>query len=464
VKILLSRPNFYKYYSSKDHCKILFPLKSFSKKNKFFLVILLLAVYPNISFAQGSWERLISPTDENLSSVYFVDTLYGWAAGDSGILIHTSNSGNDWMIQDSKTENNIKDIYFLNRHLGWAVYWEVYNYPFGTYVLKTTNSGVDWIRYQQPEENIFSQCIVFLDSLNGWMGGKPTPIVRTTDGGKTWRNAEIDSSTFSTFPVFDIKFYNDKYGYACGGAVDCCGIMWWTNNGGNYWYVIDTPAVAIDPINQLHLIDSIHVLGAGGDYESTGYGVEIIRTSDGGLNWEFAHIGIAGAAWDIDFRTNKEAWAPLGGEEKLIYSLDSGKTWSQILTPDSSAIFELTFPDSLHGIGVGNRGAIIKYKPDSTSDIVEEDKLFAKGFKLEQNYPNPFNPITTISYSIPKDEFVKLAIYNLLGEEIKVLINQFQRSGDHQVYFDSQTLSGGVYFYSLKTWDYISTKKMILMK
>jgi photosystem II stability/assembly factor-like uncharacterized protein len=464
VKIQLSQPNFYKFYSSKDQYKILFPLKSFSKKNKFFLVILLLAVCPNISFAQGSWERLISPTDENLSSVYFVDTLYGWAAGDSGILIHTSNGGNDWIIQDSKTENNIKDIYFLNRHLGWAIYWEVYNYPFGTYVLGTTDGGVNWISFQQPEENIFSQCIVFLDSLNGWMGGKPTPILRTTDGGKIWRNAEIDSSTFSTFPVFDIKFYNDEYGYACGGAVDCCGVMWWTNNGGNYWYVIDTPAVAIDPINQLHLIDSIHVLGAGGDYETTGYGVEIIRTSDGGLIWEFEHVGIAGAAWDIDFRTNKEAWAPLGGEEKLIYSLDSAKTWSQILTPDSTAIFELTFLDSLHGIGVGNEGAIIKYKPDSTSDIVEEDKLFAKGFKLEQNYPNPFNPITTISYSIPKDEFVKLAIYNLLGEEIKVLINQFQRSGDHQVYFDSQTLSGGVYFYSLKTWDYISTKKMILMK
>ena len=433
------------------------------KKNKIIFEILLLIVFQNFSLAQGTWERLNSPTNENLSSVYFVDSLYGWAAGFSGTIIHTTNCGEDWIIQDSKTEKNIRDIFFLNRNLGWAVYWEDSNYPFGTFVLKTTNGGKNWIRSSEPEEKIFSQCITFTDSLNGWMGGKPYPILRTTDGGDTWKEAVIDSSNFSTLPVFDIKFYNDKYGYACGGVVDCCGIMWWTNNGGDFWYVIDTPSVALDPINQLHLIDSINVLGVGGDFESLGYGVELVRTSNGGLNWNFEQIGITGAAWDIDFRTGKEAWAPLGGEGKLIYSLDSGKTWSQIFSPDSVSIFKLTFPDSLRGIGVGNGGAIIKYKPNSTSSVVKEQFLVTN-YELEQNYPNPFNPTTTISYSIPKNEFIKLAIYNLLGEEIKVLINQFQLSGDHQVYFNSHELSGGVYFYTLKTSDYMSTKKMILMK
>ena len=82
------------------------------KKNKIILVILLLVVYQKISLAQGTWERLNSPTEEYLSSVYFVDSLYGWAAGYSGTIIHTSNGGDDWIIQDSKTENNILDIFF----------------------------------------------------------------------------------------------------------------------------------------------------------------------------------------------------------------------------------------------------------------------------------------------------------------------------------------------------------------
>jgi photosystem II stability/assembly factor-like uncharacterized protein len=200
-------------------------LKPFNKKNKILIVILLLIVYQNFSFSQGTWERLNSPTNNNLSSVYFVDSLYGWAAGFSGTIIHTTNGGNDWEVQDSKTENNIKDIFFLNRNLGWAITWEVYNYPFGTYVLSTTDGGLNWNSSTFPEENIFSQCILFLDSLNGWMGGKPYPIVRTTDGGNSWTKAEIDSSGFSNLPVYDIQFYNSRFGYASGGVIDCCGII-----------------------------------------------------------------------------------------------------------------------------------------------------------------------------------------------------------------------------------------------
>ena len=112
-----------------------------------------------------------------------MDSSYGWAAGHSGTIIHTSNGGDDWLIQDSKTENNILDIFFLNRSLGWAVMWEVFNFPFGTYVLKTTDGGLNWYSSTFPVESIFSQCILFQDSLNGWMGGKPYPIVRTIDGG-----------------------------------------------------------------------------------------------------------------------------------------------------------------------------------------------------------------------------------------------------------------------------------------
>jgi len=221
------------------------------KKNKIIFIILLMIVYKNISSPQGSWERLNSPTDENLSSVYFVDSLYGWAAGNSGTIIHTSNGGDDWIIQDSKTENNILDIFFLDRNLGWAVTWEVFNFPFGTYVLRSTDGGLNWNSSTSPVESIFSQCILFQDSLNGWMGGKPFPIVRTTDGGNTWSEAEIDSSTYATFPVYDIQFYNSKIGYASGGVFDCCGIIWRTTNGGDYWYALDTPYVAHEPIYQL---------------------------------------------------------------------------------------------------------------------------------------------------------------------------------------------------------------------
>ena len=374
-------------------------MKPSNKKNKILIVILLLTAYQNISFAQGYWERLSSPTNNNLSSVHFVDSLYGWAAGHSGTIIHTSNGGDDWIIQDSKTENNIFDIFFLNRNLGWAVSWEAFNYPFGTYVLKTADGGNNWIRSSYPVESIFSQCILFQDSLNGWLGGKPYPIVRTTDGGISWEEAEIDSSNFSELPVYDIQFYNSKFGYASGGVVDCCGIIWWTNNGGDNWSVIDTPFVAPEPIYQLYTKDSLNVLGVGGDFESWGFGVGMMRTSDGGGSWDFEYIGVSGVAWDIDFRTENEAWAPLGGEQKLIYSLDAGLSWTAVSTPDSAMIFKMIFPDSLHGYGVGSDGTIIKYRP-KISSVEEAGNFIPEGFFLEQNYPNPFNPITKIEFRI----------------------------------------------------------------
>jgi len=367
-------------------------------------------------------------------------------------------------MQDSKTENEIRDIFFLNRNLGWAVSWETFNYPFGTYVLKTTDGGLNWNSSTFPEENIFSQCILFLDSLNGWMGGKPYPIVRTTDGGNSWSLAEIDSSTYATFPVYDIQFYNSKFGYASGGVVDCCGIIWWTNNGGDNWFVIDTPFVAPEPICQLYTKDSLNVLGVGGDFESWGFGVGMIRTSDGGGTWEFEYIGKSGVAWDIDFKSENEAWAPLGGEQKLIYSLDSGLTWISISTPDSAMIFKIIFTDSLHGFGVGIDGAIIKYKPDSTTDVFITEKLFSEGFVLQQNYPNPFNPITNIGFRIADFGFVTLKVYDVLGSEVAALVNEELAAGSYEINFDAGRLSSGVYFYTLSGPGFLSSKKMILLR
>ncbi len=442
------------------------------KKNKIIFIILVLIVHKNISLSQGTWEKVNSPTNENLSSVYFVDTLYGWAAGNSGTIIHTSNGGDDWIIQESNTGNNILDIFFLSRNLGWAVAWEVSNYPFGTYTLKTTDGGLNWNSSTFPEENIFSQCILFQDSLDGWMGGKPYPIVRTTDGGITWTEAEVDSSNFSQFPVFDIQFYNSNYGYASGGVIDCCGIIWWTTNGGDHWQVIDTPFVALEPVYQLFTKDSLNVLGVGGDFESWGFGVGMMRTSNGGNSWDWEYIGISGVAWDIDFRTENEVWAPLGGEQKLIFSLDAGLTWESVSTPDSTMIFKMIFPDSLHGIGVGSDGAIIRYRPYIIS-VEKEEEFIPERVVLYQNYPNPFNPTTSIQYAIGSRQIVQLKVYDVLGNAVATLVNKELEAGSYEINFSAKggfasggeayNLSSGIYFYTLTAGKYFSSKKMILL-
>ncbi len=85
-------------------------------------------------------------------------------------------------------------------------------------------------------------------------------------------------------------------------------------------------------------------------------------------------------------------------------------------------------------------------------------------FALEQNYPNPFNPSTMISYSIPQSSFVTLKVYDIIGNEVATLVNQIQSAGRYDIRFDASNLSNGVYLYSIKTDNFTSTKKMILIK
>jgi len=85
-------------------------------------------------------------------------------------------------------------------------------------------------------------------------------------------------------------------------------------------------------------------------------------------------------------------------------------------------------------------------------------------FELQQNYPNPFNPTTQISYNIPKESFVSLKIYNLMGQEVATLVSGNQTAGMHNVLFEASHLSSGVYMYRLQAGTSVDVKRMLLLK
>ena len=98
------------------------------------------------------------------------------------------------------------------------------------------------------------------------------------------------------------------------------------------------------------------------------------------------------------------------------------------------------------------------------SSVVNVDLETATEFALEQNYPNPFNPSTKISYSIPKASNVKLTVFNLLGQEIQVLVNETKEAGIHEINFNAQSLNSGMYLYKIESGSFTQTKKMTLIK
>lgn len=85
-------------------------------------------------------------------------------------------------------------------------------------------------------------------------------------------------------------------------------------------------------------------------------------------------------------------------------------------------------------------------------------------FELNQNYPNPFNPSTQLSYDLKTDGNVKLTVFNLVGQSVRVLVDGYQTAGYYEVTFDANDLPAGIYLYKLQVGDYSSVKRMTLVK
>jgi len=169
-----------------------------------------------------------------------------------------------------------------------------------------------------------------------------------------------------------------------------------------------------------------------------------------------------------------------------IYKKKNSSTYSYFASTTST--YYVDYTESVYSIRNGNK-IYISYKVkavDSSSKksvFTPSSKAFAVNggiekttleenvtnvnptkYMLYSNYPNPFNPSTQISYQIPKNSFVSLVIYNSLGQEITKLVNRYQSSGKYTVEFNAKILPSGLYVYKLNAGEFISVKKMILIK
>jgi len=105
---------------------------------------------------------------------------------------------------------------------------------------------------------------------------------------------------------------------------------------------------------------------------------------------------------------------------------------------------------------------VFRFTTGSTNSVDDDKNLFA--YNLEQNYPNPFNPVTKIKFGVPITAIVSLSIYNVIGEQLAVLIDKEFDAGIYEIDFDASNLPSGIYFYKLHAAEFIQTKKMILIK
>ncbi len=342
---------------------------------------------------------------------------------------------------------------------------------------------------------------------------------RSTDRGLNWQPVQLLSSNdghHSAFPHSQFDTAGDTLAIvwrdSVGGTHKWDVLGSFSTDGGKTWSsspvsILDgpdsewDPDLIIDSQNRIHLFYTVYpnnnpFWGARNYYR---YSDDVGNTwhlpnnpSDGIISDDYRSQLLEGTRYDAinnvlfttwkderDFNTSN---GNVRGDIMLCYSTDRGLNWSnaEFVTDayDSTAGFkaghllptgeycinyELIFPEDINDPST-YLGVFFKKRNSIVTSINYNNSLIAERYFLEQNYPNPFNPSTTISFSIPQSEFVTLKIYDVLGNEVATLVSQTLNKGHYSYKFDASKLSSGVYFYELKSGNFVQTKKMIYIK
>jgi len=402
------------------------------------------------------WIQQNSNTTKSFNHIIFTDSLNGWAAGDSGIIVHTTNGGILWQIQNTNTINFIYDIRFLNNYIGWAIACNNFAYPNAIF-LKTTTAGLNWQKFPFNDTTLLLFTICFQNESFGWVAGYGGKILNTTNGGSSWDITPGDTSQFKFNSINRIKFYNNRFALACGGFPDLSGVTWKFTNPGSNWF---GQGIAGEPLYDIAFLDSLTAFLVGGDID---YGLIVLQTTNAGLNWNFNPVYYFGTGKGISFRTNNEAWVALSYGASFAVTTNTGQNWFNIPAPNNTILNDVVFTDYRNGWTAGNNGAIYKFN-SALIGIEHNSKNIDNFFTIYPNYPNPFNPSTNISFEISKNANVQITIFDITGKKITTLVNHLLLPGKYNFQFDGNGLSSGVYLCKINIQNNIIVQKLVLTK
>lgn len=420
------------------------------------LIFLIAAVLLSTAHLYSQWVQQTSPTTNSLEDVYFVNNSTGFIAGGSGLIMKTTNSGVNWVVQTTPTLTPINGIYFFDVNTGIAVCG---NYQTNvSAILKTTNGGTNWVSKFENTRIALRNTIQFISSNTGYVGGwsGDTALIKTTNGGENWQKVYVSGA----IGIDKIDFIDVNTGYMAGYGMDSKPSVFKTTNGGLIWTKIYTySAAGMFMSMQFVNLNTGWIVGINPMNQSL-----IQKTTNAGLNW-VDQVNQHPSNWElynIEMINENTGWV-IGDAGQVAKTSNGGTNWRMQVNSGLWWGIDFVGPDT--GWIVGYSGIILKTVngggPVSVQNISTE---VPSAYSLKQNYPNPFNPTTNIQYSITKNGFVKLVVFDALGREVETLVNADQQAGTYQATFDGSTLPSGVYYYKLTSGDFTSVKKMMMVK
>ena len=424
------------------------------KQSIFQLIFFIISIF-SVNFLQAEWQVLQSGTTQNLHAVQFgpqKDTVF--VAGDNGTVLKTMDGGLTWQNIDLPITITIYGLHFFDTDTGLVV-------GQGGQIYRTRDGGQSWsLIASGVVDNLRS---VAFAADYGICGATSQTILYSSDRGKTWSiaqsgffgggfNAAVMLSSEIGFVGGENSIFQPMLGSTINGGQNWnFNPFYLNNNEGKIW------GLAFTDVN----------IGYAACAVWDGRGA-IAKTSDGGSNWTSVIVNQAMYAVDFPISNASLVGYSVGAAGTIMQTYDAGTSWSPQNSPVSVTLRALDFWDLGLGYIVGDGGTILKNidtglvvlpQPNS-GNVNKTDAYF-----LAQNYPNPFNPSTQISYYLLQSDFVEIALFDVTGRKLEMLVSENQSTGNHHIQFNAQNLSSGVYFYQLKTGNgFIEMRKMVLMR
>ena len=317
---------------------------------------LFLAILASSPLHGGAWIQQNSGTPDDLHAVHFTDISNGWAVGDGGTILRTTDGGNSWDPQDSGTTDDFKQVRFLNNWYGFAVGHQSWTGKLYT----TSNGGEAWTSQDLPGLHA-NPILYFLDANNLWAVSWDTDgyytnyvyIHRSTDGGSSWQQMHYETlmrSSLSYYPK-GIDFYDYTHGYVLLGWGNYNLLS--THDGGANWSRVEPSLGGYDDIDCIGPYD---VWFGGYSYHDG----KFAHTLDGGSSWTSYDTRYLVRA--IDFLSSNQGWAACQ-VGNTIQTTNGGASWLPVPSNTAEDLNDITFVDSTNGWAVGDNGAILRYYP-----------------------------------------------------------------------------------------------------
>lgn len=419
-------------------------------KNKFYSFLILIFISAQ-TFSQ--WYIVSSSGTLSYNSISFYQS-WGFAAGDLGLLKKTVDHGSTWTTLSLGASTKINDVYTYNQNM-------IYLCGAEAIIYKSTNAGANWST-QTTSAAFTYYDMDFINSTTGMVVGDDGRAGFTGNGGTNWilTQLSVTPGTKLDYKVCDMVDINTwvvassdtliakvKYSY----------IHRTTNNGDTYQNLFTMAGGLTSNASFIYL----RVMGPNTIYAATANGYFLKTVNNGGA-WTL--IQLPTVPLSVDF-ANLSAGYYCGQNGVIRKTTNAGVNWIEQTSPTTQALKTIFCRDTSTIFAAGNNGTIVRTQNGGTFVSVNQTGSEIPGmFSLNQNYPNPFNPSTKITFDIPQQSFTRLSIYNILGEEVKVLLSENISAGKYEAEFDASELPSGAYFYRLTSGEFSHTKKMLLIK